>query len=71
MLKILFTMLCTFFAIAAFRLGFEWQYLGHGLNPMAAYPVGTFLLIVPYLMHHLLRRTRCTSHNHHYLSKTS
>jgi hypothetical protein len=56
MFKIIFTMTCTFFAIAAFRLGFEWQTVGRGMYPMLAYPIGTILMLIPFALELLIKR---------------
>lgn len=42
-------MFATLAAVLAFYLGYQWQHEGTGLNPLAAYPLGTIMLILPFV----------------------
>ena len=47
MLRTIATILLTISAVLLARLGYLYDTVGFGLNPMAAYPLATLVLIAP------------------------
>lgn len=43
------TQMMTFIAISAAYLGYEWMTVGHGLNPMIAFPIATIAILIPHV----------------------
>ena len=48
MLKLLATALCTIAACLLVFLGWHYDNVGFGLNPLAAYPLASLLLAAPF-----------------------
>ena len=47
MIRIIATMLFTLSAVMLYFLGWQYDNVGWGLNPMAAYPLATLVLFTP------------------------
>ena len=51
MIRIIAAMLCTLLACLLIALGWSWDHLGYGLNPLAAYPLAALFTAAPIAAH--------------------